>query len=58
MEEVVKVKVVRPYVLRAHFSDGKVSEVDVEGELTGEVFEPLKNAKFFAKADVNGGTVA
>ena len=58
MEEVGKVKVVRPYVLRVHFSDGKVREVDVEGELTGKVFEPLKNAKFFAKAAVDGGTVA
>ena len=58
MEEVVKVKVVRPYVLRVHFSDGKVREVDVKGELTGEVFKPLKNAKFFAKAAVNGGIVA
>ena len=48
----------RPYVLRVHFSDGKVREVDVEGELTGKVFEPLKNAKFFAKAAVDGGTVA
>ena len=44
MEEVVKVKAVRPYVLRVHFSDGKVREVEVESELTGEVFDPLKNA--------------
>ena len=58
MEEVVKVRVVRPYVLEVKFADGKVREVDLEAELRGEVFEPLKNPKLFAKATVDGGTVA
>ena len=58
MEEVVKVKVIRPYVLHIEFSDGKHREVDVEQELTGEVFEPLRDPKVFALAMVEGGTVA
>jgi len=58
MEEVVKVRVVRPYVLNIEFSDGKRREVDVKKELQGEFFEPLKDPKFFAKAMVEGGTVA
>lgn len=58
MEEVIKVKVIRPYVLEIEFSDGKRREVDVEDELWGEVFEPLKDPEFFAQATVDGGTVA
>ena len=58
MEEVTKVKVVRPYVLDIQFSDGKRRKVDLEHELTGEVFEPLKAPEFFALAIIEGGTVA
>ena len=58
MEEVIKVRVVRPYVLNIEFTDGKRREVDVKQELQGEVFEPLKDPEFFAKAMVEGGTVA
>ncbi len=57
MEEVIKVKVVRPYVLDIEFSDGTQKEVDVGQELEGEVFEPLKDPDYFALAAVEGGTV-
>ena len=58
MEEVIKVKVLRPYVLEIYFSDGERREVDLEPELSGDVFEPLKDPKVFALAVVEGGTVA
>ena len=58
MEEVIKVKALRPYVLEIHFADGERREVDLEQELNGDVFEPLKDPKFFALAVVEGGTVA
>ena len=58
MEEVTKVRVIRPYVLEIEFSNGKRRQVDLEDELWGEVFEPLKDPDFFAQASVDGGTVA
>ena len=58
MEEVIRVKVVRPYVLEIEFSDGTEKEVDVGPELEGEVFEPLKEPDYFALATVEGGIVA
>ena len=58
MEEVVKVKVIRPYVLEVEFSDGKRREIDLEDELHGEVFEPLTDPAVFEMAMVEGGTVA
>ena len=47
------VKVLRPYVLEVEFADGLVREIDVEAELWGEVFEPLKDPAFFARVAVD-----
>lgn len=46
-------------MLEVTFEDGVVREIDVEGELWGEVFEPLKDPTFFALAalDPQLGTV-
>ena len=57
MEEVLKVKVVRPYILEIDFSDGMRRDVDLSEELHGEVFKPLKDPEFFKLAAVEGGTV-
>jgi hypothetical protein len=48
-EPVVGVVVLRPYVVRVMFADGLVREIDLEPELRGEVFEPLKDPAFFAQ---------
>lgn len=37
------------YRLWLSFSDGAEGEIDLEGELWGEVFEPLKDPAYFAK---------
>ena len=58
MEEVIKVRVVRPYILEIEFSDGMKKRVDVLRELKGEVFKPLKDPEYFALAAIEGGTVA
>ena len=50
---VVAAEVVRPYVLTVTFNDGVRREVDLEAELWGEVFEPLRDPDFFARATVD-----
>jgi hypothetical protein len=35
------------YRIRLRFADGCAGEIDLEGELWGEVFEPLKDASLF-----------
>lgn len=37
----------RDYVIWLRFNDGAVGEVDLSGELEGEVFEPLRNPNAF-----------
>jgi hypothetical protein len=37
------------YRLKLSFEDGRVGEVDLEGELYGEVFEPLRDVEQFAQ---------
>ncbi len=44
------------YRLRLEFSDGVVKEVDLGGELQGQLFEPLKDPGFFRQAEVNQET--
>ena len=54
-----RVKALRPYVLEVEFADGVVRVIDIESELWGEVFEPLKGPGFFAQVtlDREVGTV-
>jgi len=49
---VTDVRYLRPYVLRVTFSDGVTKDVDLERELWGEVFEPLKDESLFRQARV------
>jgi hypothetical protein len=48
------------HVLRLHFSDGRVGDVDLADRLRGPVFEPLRDPERFAEAFVDDelGTVA
>ena len=59
MNVVANVRVVRPYVLEVTFEDGAQGDVDLEPELWGEVFEPLRDPALFAQArlDHELGTV-
>jgi Protein of unknown function (DUF2442) len=48
----------KDYVLRVEFTDDVVKDVDLSGELHGEVFEPLRDPEFFKEASVNEETGA
>ena len=47
------------YTIHVRFADGIEGDVDLEGELWGEVFEPLKNVAIFRefKLDTELNTV-
>jgi len=53
---VTDVQLTKAYELRVTFSDGIVKEVDLAGELHGEVFEPLKDLELFQQVRVNPET--
>jgi hypothetical protein len=53
---VIHVLHLRDYQLRLEFNDGKVKEEDLEDELYGEVFEPLKGIELFKRVYVNPDT--
>ena len=53
---VTSVSHITAYQLRVTFSNGVVKQVDLAGELHGEVFEPLKDPEFFKQVAVNPET--
>jgi hypothetical protein len=53
---VTKVEYLEKYRLRLEFDDGTVREVDLENELYGEVFEPLKDLELFKQIYLNPDT--
>ena len=53
LPRVRSVEVPRDFVLRVVFDDGSCREVDLTGELWGEMFEPLRDAAMFRRAAVN-----
>jgi hypothetical protein len=55
---VTGVEVVGPHSLALTFSDGTSKRVNLRRELYGEVFEPLRDPKEFAKVRLEGWTVA
>jgi hypothetical protein len=59
IETVAAVRVLRPFVLEVTFEDGAKRRVDVEPYLNGEIFRPLRDPTFFARArvDAAAGTV-
>jgi len=44
------------YKLRLKFNDGTIKDVNLKGELYGEVFEPLKDVEMFKRVKVNQDT--
>jgi hypothetical protein len=52
----IRIETVEPldgYVLRLGFSDGSTREVDLEPELWGSVFEPLRDLDVFRQVTVD-----
>lgn len=54
---VKRVLYVKDYVLRLEFTDNAVKDVDLSGELYGEIFEPLKDLGLFRQASLNEETL-
>jgi hypothetical protein len=56
---VAEAKYVEGYRIWVRFTDGLSGEIDLAGELDGEVFEPLKDPRMFAsfKVDDLSGTL-
>lgn len=50
---VIEATHVRDYVIRVSFQDGTDGEVDLEAELYGEIFEPLKVPEYFVQFRVD-----
>jgi hypothetical protein len=44
---IIEARYVRDFVVFLRFQDGVQGEVDLEPQLYGEVFEPLKNRQYF-----------
>jgi hypothetical protein len=57
--DAVSVRVIPPYVIEVTFENGVQLRIDMESELWGEVFEPLRDPALFAQAaiDPETGTV-
>lgn len=53
MARVVEAKYVKDYIIWLRFSDGTEGEVDLSGELYGDIFEPLKDKDYFKSFVVN-----
>lgn len=53
MEKAVAVEVLRPYVIEVTFGDGSRRQIDLEAELWGPVFEPLRDPALFAQVAVD-----
>lgn len=50
---ICQARYVREYVIWLQFEDGVSGEVDLKGELWGEVFEPLKDVEEFKRFSVS-----
>lgn len=60
MLDVIEVRYLHDYVLWLRFDDGVQGEVDLSGELDGEIFEPLRDRTMFATVAIHPdlGTIA
>ncbi|MEP6781384.1 MAG: DUF2442 domain-containing protein [Gemmatimonadaceae bacterium] len=53
MLHVLSVQPVAEYRLRLRFNDGLEGEVDLSDELTGAMFEPLRNIELFRQVNID-----
>ena len=53
MIRLAEARYVRDFVLWLRFTDGVEGEVDLRGELTGPVFEPLRDVQTFRSFQVH-----
>jgi hypothetical protein len=51
--EIVEASCVHGFILHLRFADGTEGDVDLEHELDGPIFEPLRDPRYFAQFTVN-----
>jgi len=51
--DVIEAEYVSDFIVKLRFRDGTVGEVDLQSELTGPIFEPLKNPEYFRQFRVH-----
>ena len=51
--DIADAEYVKNYVIWIKFSDGLEGEIDLEKELYGEVFEPLKDLNYFKDFEIH-----
>ena len=50
---ILEVTVIRDFILKIEFNDGTLKVVDVKPLLTGPVFEPLNDPRFFSRVTID-----
>lgn len=55
--EVIKAKYLKDYKILLEFNDGVSKTVDLKDELTGRIFEPLKNKNHFKTFSIKFNTI-
>ena len=51
--KVIEVRCVSPFIIHVRFAAGVNGEIDLENELHGEVFEPLRDPAYFKRVSVH-----
>ena len=51
--DVIEAEYVSGFVVKLRFRDGTVGEIDLQAELTGPMFEPLRNLEIFRQFRVD-----
>jgi hypothetical protein len=55
---VIRAEFIHDYRVHLWFNDGFDGEIDLAGELSGSIFEPLRDVRTFAKFQLQGHTLA
>lgn len=55
---VIEARHIDAYRIALTFNDGTMGEIDLSGELTGPIFEPLRDIEFFRSFSLVGHTLA
>ena len=55
--EVIKAEYLTDYKVRLEFNNGVTRLVDLERELNGKIFQPLKNKEFFKTFSIKYNTI-
>ena len=50
---VMEANYISGFIIRLRFRDGTVSEIDLEPELTGPIFDPLKDPELFRQFSID-----